>query len=442
MRSVLIGVIACVTSLPLLAQPTFSQDVGQMAQTMVQRLVKEEYSAIVATFDEQMRASLPEEKLRAAWRSILTQAGAFQRMDTPRVTTKGDYRIVVIAADFANTKTEIQIAFDRSGQVAGFTMRPVAPPKPFVDAFYVDRTRLVERDVTVDAGGWPLPGTLTVPTGPGPFAAVVLVHGSGPNDRDETVGPNKPFRDLGHGLASQGIAVLRYEKRTRQHAAKAAGLREFTVKEETIEDAAAAVKLLQATPGIDARRVFVLGHSLGGMLAPRIATAAPGIRGLIILAGAVRSLEQSIVDQVRYISMADGVISAEEQTQLDTLQKLVERVKTLKATDPPEGTATFKAPASYWVDLRGYDPPAVAQQLKMPMLILQGERDYQVTMDDFAKWKAALGSRRDAVLKSYPALNHLFIAGTGRSMPAEYTTAAHVAEEVIRDIATWIATQK
>ena len=221
--------------------------------------------------------------------------------------TKGDYRIVLIPCEFERARADVQIVLNSANQVAGFFVRPAASTTPFIDSPYVDRSTFTEREITVDAGGWPLPGTLTMPNGAGPWPAVVLVQGSGPSDRDETIGPNKIFRDLAHGLGSKGIAVLRYEKRTRQFGPKIAPLTTFTVKEETIDDAVAAVELLRKTSGIDPRRVFVAGHSLGGMVAPRIATAAgASVRGLIVLAGAVRSLEQSIIDQSRYLAELDG----------------------------------------------------------------------------------------------------------------------------------------
>ncbi len=175
------------------------------------------------------------------------------------------------------------------------------------------------------------------------------------------------------------------------------------------------------------------------MLIPRIAAASGSdLRGVIVMAGAVRSLEQSIVDQTRYMAMADGKIGPDEQKQIDAFEQFAARVKTLQDSDPPVSVMGISAPASYWVDLRGYNPPVAAQKVTLPMLVLQGERDYQVTMEDFAKWKAALGGRSDVTLKSYPTLNHLFVAGTGPSLPAEYMIAAHVAEEVVRDIVAWV----
>jgi dienelactone hydrolase len=269
-----------------------------------------------------------------------------------------------------------------------------------------------------------------------------LVHGSGPNDRDETVGANKPFRDLATGLASRGIAVLRYDKRTMVHRAKVAGLKDFTVRQEVIDDALEAVKALSAQPGINPKRVYVLGHSLGGMLIPRIGTADPTIAGLIVLAGAARPLEEAIVAQTRYLTMADGTISPEERQAIEQATAIANSVRALTPEEASSGRMIAGAPASYWLDLREYDPPSQATHVKAPMLILQGERDFQVTMEDFGRWKAALGARPDVTFTGYPALNHLFIAGTGPSLPAEYQVPGHVAEQVIRDIAAWIGASR
>jgi dienelactone hydrolase len=281
-----------------------------------------------------------------------------------------------------------------------------------------------------------VPGTLSVPTGKGPFPAVVLVHGSGPNDRDETLGPNKPFRDLAWGLASKGIAVLRYEKRTRIHGDKLAMLPKPTVQEETVDDAVAAAQLLRRTDGIDPRRVFVLGHSLGGMLIPRIGARDGEIAGLVVLAGLTRPMEETIVQQLSYLASLDGKVSDEEKKRLDQFQEQEARIKALT----PESTESLMGiPASYWLDLRGYNPPALAARLRQPLLILQGERDYQVTMEDYQAWKKGLAEKKNVTFKSYPSLNHLFIEGEGKVTPAEYEKAGHVAAAVIDDIAEWIA---
>ena len=182
----------------------------------------------------------------------------------------------------------------------------------------------------------------------------------------------------------------------------------------------------------------MLGHSLGGMLAPRIWLADPAIAGVIVLAGAARPLEDAIVAQSRYLASADGTTSPEEQRAIDDAVALAASVRALKPEDAKSGRMIAGTRPSYWLDLRGYDPTAAAAKVKAPMLILQGGRDYQVTPEEFEKWKAALGARRDVTFHSYPLLNHLFIAGAEPSLPAEYQVPGHVAEEVVRDIASWI----
>lgn len=314
-------------------------------------------------------------------------------------------------------------------------------PRTYVPPAYVDVNLFYEQDVTVGAGEWALPGTLTLPAGPGPFPAVVLVHGSGPNDRDETIGPNKPFRDLAWGLACRGVSVLRYEKRTKQHAARFTAdlLATLTVKEETIDDALLAVACLRGTPDIDPNQVYVLGHSLGGYLLPRIGAADPNIAGLISMAGPMRPLEDLVLEQVAYIAALDGAVSRAEQALLDALAVQAALVKDPNLSiDMPASSWPLGVPASYWLDLQGYRPAEDANSLNMPMVFLQGGRDYQVTLVDLEGWRSTLGSREDVEFRVYPDLNHAFIPGTGPCTPAEYDVPGHVAEEVVVDVAAWI----
>jgi dienelactone hydrolase len=298
-----------------------------------------------------------------------------------------------------------------------------------------------EEAVTVGAkGDWPLPGTLALPRGKGPFPGVALLHGSGPNDRDQTIGPNKPLRDLAWGLATKGIAVLRFDKRSRVHGEKMVKSKTpTTLKEEVIDDALLAVKLLRERKEIDPRRVFVLGHSLGAMAAPRVGRLDSSLRGLILLAGNSRPLEDLILDQFRHQFSLEGGPTKEQKEQLGRIEKQVARVKDPKlSADVPAREMPLGIPAAYWLALREYDQKAVAAKLPMPLLVLQGERDYQVTMEDFAGWKKALAFRKGVTLKSYPRLNHLFMAGVGKSKPAEYARAGHVAGEVVDDVAAWV----
>ena len=407
------------------------------ARAFVELLRTENFKAAVAQFDDTMKAAMPEAKLQKVWTAVLNQVGPFKSAGKVRAEKRGEYVTVVVTCEFEKKPLEIRVAFDQNSGVAGLFFAQV-PLVEYLTPSYAKPDAFREKEITIGQGECALPGTLTVPSGAGPFPVVILVHGSGPNDRDETIGPNKPFKDLAWGLASRGVAVLRYEKRTKQHSAKLASVRVFTVKEEVLDDALADVAVLRTTEGIDPKRICVLGHSLGGMLVPHIGWLDPNIAGLISLAGATRPLEDAIPEQYAYIFSLDGNISAEEEKQLNQAKADAEKVKSMKTEDAHSALTIFGAPASYWLDLFGYDPTDLAKTLKQPLLILHGERDYQVTMKDFERWKAALATKKNVSFKLYPSLNHLFISGTGPSTPSEYAQAGHVDEQVIADIAAWI----
>lgn len=394
------------------------------------------FEAVVQSFDDTMKNALPAADLETAWTSLKKQVGEYQQPASMRLETSDGYRAVIVQADFAQAKIDIRIVFDDQARVAGLFYQPAqvayTPPS------YVQTDEFTESELTVESGRYRLPGTLALPNGDGPFPAVVLVHGSGPNDRDETIGPNKPFRDLAQGLASAGIAVLRYDKRTLVYPDSAADPA-FTANQETVEDAVAAFELLRTTSGIDPERVYILGHSLGGMMLPRIGQRAPGAAGLIYLAAPARPSEDIMLEQVIYLLSLEPNPSEEEKAALEELKTQVQRVKDPSlSVDTPAEQLPLGISASYWLDLRGYDPPALAQSLPQAMLVAQGGRDYQVTNEDFERWRQGLAGGSQVVFALYPDLNHLFQAGEGKSRPSEYLVEIHVAEEVVADIAEFI----
>jgi len=407
---------------------SFPEELIAQAKEFVDLMVQGEFSRAVENFDSVMSKAMPEEKLKEVWQTVIEQAGPFKKQKGTRTETLPKFDIIYVTCQFEKGNLDVKVVFNREKQITGLWFAPAQ--KEYTPPDYVKLNAFKEKEIVVGSGEWALPGTLSLPEGKGPFPAIVLVHGSGPNDRDESIGPNKPFRDLAWGLASQNIAVLRYEKR------------KFTVQEETIDDALVAVNLLRGVEGIDEQRICVLGHSLGGMIAPRIGMLDKEIAGFIIMAGTTRPVEEVMLEQVNYIISIDGKITENEKTRLSEIEKAVEKVKNLKESASYSGQENLLgAPAEYWLDLRRYDAPQTAKGLQQPMLILQGGRDYQVTEDDFDGWKNALSSRKDVEFKFYPKLNHLFIEGKGKSTPAEYSQASHVAKYVIDDIAAWIKSQ-
>lgn len=416
-------------------------DPEAVAQALVDHLVAGDFVAAASDFDSAMQAALPPESLQATWEMVLSQAGPLQQQLGVQTTESQGYTVVIITLEFEKAAVDLQIFVDGDGKVAGlyFAESGSLEPQPtYEPPAYTDPAAFMEREIVLNPGtDWELPGTLTVPAGDGPFPAVVLVHGSGPNDRDETIGPNQPFRDLAWGLASQGIVVLRYDKRTRAHGELFVPSISYTVNDETVDDAVAAAALLRETEGVDPDRVYVLGHSLGALMAPRIAQRAPDLAGIILLAGPTRPAADLVLEQTRYLLGLDGDLSDGDQAEIAALEVTLAATRQAKPGDDP-ATLLFGAPPSYWIDLNQYDPVAVAQEITLPMLILQGERDYQVTLTDLEGWSAGLAGRSNLTIKTYADLNHLFISGDGPANPDEYDVPGHVAETVIADIADWI----
>ena len=296
------------------------------------------------------------------------------------------------------------------------------------------------RETPVEVGSQPylLKGMLTLPNGHGPFPGVVLVGGSGPTDMDETIGPDKPFRDLAQGLAAQGIAVLRYDKRTHDHAALAVQDRTFDIDDEYTDDALAALKQLRATPGLGRNALFLLGHSQGAAVAPHIAEKDRNIAGLILIAVPAHPLFDEMIRQLNYLI---GI----EPTQADALRTQLVMIETARkqvaafTSENPQAPGPFGTAAAYWLSLRDYDPVTVARKLSLPMLILQGGRDYQVTpADDFPRWQQAFAHDPRATLREYPGLSHLMMPAGDPPSPADYSKPAQVDPQVIADIAAWI----
>jgi len=407
------------------------------AKAFVHLMAAEKYTEGVAWFDATMTEVMPESKLKLTWESLILKVGTLKAQIGIRTEQIGEYVAVYVVCAFEKDKMDVKVVFDREKKIAGLFFLPVQeyklPP-------YVKRDTFIERDVTVGEGEWELPGTLTLPKGADSLPALVLVHGSGPNDRDESIGPNKPFQDIAWGLASRGIAVLRYDKRTKAYQKKMAAMKtNLTVKEETIDDALAAVTLLRETKEVDGKRIFVLGHSLGGMLIPRIGLRDSEIAGFIVLAGPTRPLEDLFLEQMKFAYWLDGSLTDEEKANLEKIKADVSTIKSMKESEvDPIGNRILGARPGYWLDIRGYNPAEAATDLKQPILILQGGRDYQVKKKDFQGWKQFLSSRDDVHFKFYPLANHLFIMGQGLSTPAEYLKAGNVGEEVIVDIASWI----
>ena len=447
-RRVLFGIFL---SLCLLPYPPFELErvsaiektnrTGTEANKFLEALANSNMKELNRQIDASIKSQLPASKLILLWHQLVQVKGKVQKRFNPRVETIGPYQIAYIPVQFQKELLDLKISYTPQGKVSGFFVAP--HKKGYELAPYAQSSAFTETSIKFGLDDWKLTGKLCLPGGTGPFPAVVLVHGSGPHDMDETVGSNKPFLDLAHGLASKGVAVLRYNKRTSEHKMNSEQIANLTIKEESLDDAIEAVKFLRGKKSINPEKIFILGHSLGGMLVPRMEKADNQVTGFISLTGSSIPMEEKIIDQFEYLaSLGDE----KAKTQLPLIREQASKIKNCTGSDSsgPDQEIILGASMAYWKDLKKHDPIIELKEMKKPVLFLQGERDYQVTANgDFARWKKAVANIPDAEkqfqFKLYPGLNHLFIEGSGKPNPQEYfNQTGHVEKTVIEDIANWI----
>jgi dienelactone hydrolase len=389
-------------------------------------------------FVPQLRPLVPAEAIQAAWTAALTEHGALA--DVGAAST--DQGVTRIPLTFERGRQTLVMMMNGDGQLGSLQLAPASaaePITPWQHPSYVDTSSFEEQEITLGSGALAVAGTLSRPRRPGPFPAVVLLSGSGAHDRDETIGRNKPFKDLAWGLASRGVAVLRFDKVTHAHPAEVAKDPDFTVTDEYAPAALAAVHLLREHEAIN--RIFLLGHSLGGTAAPRIAAQEPQIAGLVLLAAGAQPLHWAAVRQLRYLASLNPAASGVSEATIEAITQQAEKVDSPDLSPgTPSTDLPFGIPAPYWLDLRAYDAPAAAATLNVPIFLAQGGRDYQVTAtDDLARWQAELADRPHVTIRVYDADNHLFFSGTGQPTPTEYEPAQHMDPQVVADIAEWVS---
>lgn len=300
-----------------------------------------------------------------------------------------------------------------------------------------------ERIIVGEGSEYPLDGMLTIPEGiTGPVPAVVMLHGSGTSNMDEKVMKCTPFKDLAAGLAERGIASIRYDKRSFKHARKMKRAGLITVKEEAIEDAVLAAELIRKDPRIDAGRVFLIGHSMGAMIAPRVDAEGGDFRGLILMAGTPRTLEEVLIDQNEAVkNSAKGFVKWIVGKQVEKMTKKVDGI--YEMSEDEAKTVFFGGGVTlYYFKEMGQHPAGdYLKKSDKPLLVMQGSKDFQVNVErDFNLYKELLEGK-DATFVLYEGLNHTFVPAITddiMKMKQEYGKERHIGAEVFDDIAEWI----
>lgn len=456
------------------AETPIPQPLRDAGDAVIKALRADDLRAIEARFDPRMRILYPHDKLVATVRGLKQKAGSLQDCGEPTGGTRASHAVTDYRCNFSLAPVSVRLVWTTTGEISSLLFEPLPPePKPMPLPANVH-----EEQVTTGAARWPLPGTWLLPASDKPVPAVVFVQDLGPNDRDETTGKNKPQRDFAVGLASQGIASLRYETRKRALPQRfKTELPSWTMADEVVDDAVAALAMLASRKEVGA--VFVVGHGLGGMLAPRIAAVAADqgvhVAGVVMLAAPETSLADTIVQQQEFLAQMtipavtaqalDDIYARRENVRRLVEQQVVEKGPNEKSGNekgvneksaneksgndrrgndksgkaPSPAPLLLDMPASAWLDIGRYDPAAsLLDQPTLPALLIFGGRDFEVPIREKRLWEERVDTRPNTTLVEFPSVGHLMIDGRGSMSPAEYDKPGLVSQNVIDRVAGWI----
>ena len=422
--------------------PERVEELYALSQQFTEYLNTNNINAAMEMMDETVSDAM-DGKMESTWKQLCDSMGGFIKTGSYVGSSSQGYDAIEMTLSFNKGNMIQRIVFDSDNLISGLWFRN-GEVDPAIELKLPEGVK--ESDVTVDAGeDYALPGKLTLPENGTPVAAVVLIHGSGPNDMNETIGTNNPFKDLAYGLAQNGIAVLRYDKRSYTYgAALAEQGSEISIDEEVASDALAAVKLLKSRDDINSDNIYLLGHSMGAGLLSYINSKGADCAGYIVMAGSPRSLWELSADQ--NLLIADEMEQSGDNKQAEEIREFVrnERIRAEGLADLKGDETVFGMPASYLQSLGKIDTISLHMNDGLPMLVLQGEKDRQVSMKDFTLWQEGLSTHPKATFASFPTLNHLFGEYVGnpvlfsKIVDVEYAQKTPVSDEIITAITNWI----
>lgn len=422
--------IIFVIVLLLCGQTGFTQSAEQIGRDFIRDFFDEAYDKATVHFDQTMKTQASPAMLAQLKNNLTAQLGDFNRILEVNTEKSGEMDIYYFYSEFKQSSLDVILVL-MDNEIAGLQFNQ---HKEF------NVTYRYGEDYLITSNGLELPGTLVIPQENNRHILAVLVHGSGPNNRDEKIGDNKPFLDIAEGLMQRGIASYRYDKRT--YVAPASLPEKFTPDDEVITDVLHILDHFKTDPAFSGYKIAVIGHSLGAMLTPQILhLSGQEADAAVMMAANARPLETLVEEQLNYIK-EHTVDKAPLEKEISKLKKQIRFLNSPQfSIDAPADSLPLQLPASYWKYLKTYNPTQTALQTNQPLLILQGAFDYQVTLTDFELWKKKLRQRKKVTFKSYPGLNHLFMGTEYPSTPADYQQAGHVATPVIDDIAAWLINQ-
>jgi dienelactone hydrolase len=432
MKYVVAFLLATINFCGAFAQVGF--DAKARAKECIYLFRQEKFETLYQRMDKDMQRLLDVEKLEGFWYSLEMQMGAVKEVGEPQVTDRDSLIITVTPIQFEKNKFGFKLVFDKVGKISGMYLEPAT--QKYTPASYVDASLFYEIKKTLPDPKYPVEGMLTIPNRGRPFPVVIIAAGSGPSDKDLTMGPNRIYKDLAWGLANHGVATFRFDKRTKTYGTQMSKLKNLTVKEEYLEDLKLAIQVVKKNPEIDSTRIYILGHSEGGYLIPYFEKNLKGLAGYISFAGSYSDLAPLLLDQLYYLQT---LAPAGEKKDYDELIQQTIYCRDKLTKDSPADSLPLGMEAAYILHLNQNSPSKLAVGLNQKkLLFLQGERDYQVPKSELFLWQNALKNNPNASFELYPKLNHLGLEGDKASVPSEYEVAGNIPEYVIKRIARFV----
>lgn len=431
----------------LLLLPVFSKAQQNrpllLTQYIGEQLAKRQLDSVNHTFSPGLQAKLNTEQLQMVWLGLFNQFGPLQSVGKASMREANEAIETVLPLRFERQEQRLLLRFDSLYRVTAFILQPATEAENWRYPVYGKADSYREFSMKVISDTIQLPAILTLPKNCKKCPVVVFVHGAGPNDKDESQGPNKMFKDLAVGLASRGIASLRYDKRSLAYGPELMeDLRRLTIQTETIDDATQALVLLRQVIEIDTNRIFLFGHGMGAMLAPAIVQQSTlPIRGLVLAAPSAKTLAELVFEQYVHLASRAG-FTAEERAMLKVQETAKKNALNPQLTAGfPQDSLPLGLPAEYWLSWQKYDVGMALWQINQPLLVLSGDADYQVPPETLLHLKQKMMGREKMTYYKYPLLNHFLMPAAGNAGPEDYQRRNNVAEPVLVDLEKWIRTE-
>lgn len=398
-------------------------DFDSLNAKYVQCFIDEDFGILYSECIDEVKKQLTQEQLKSAWEQVVSDIGEYKSINKTENLQQGDYKVYTTTLEFEKTGVIVILSFDKNGKVAGLNLNYVT----------ITSDELEESETAIEVGEYKLKGVVNNAGENAPV--VIMIQGSGQSDYNESIAtsPNKPFKEISDYLYKNGITTIRYNKRYFEKPETAPT--DMTVYDEYIDDVNWLIDYADKNFSGD---IYLLGHSQGGMSVSKIAHDNDKVKGIISMAGSPRPFEDIIYDQnVESINLMD-CSQEEKDAYLKTVKDEVELVKNM---DCNTKDAYFNISKSYWKSFNELDCAKYSEELTIPMLIMQGKADFQVSYEkDYLLWKDILKGKDNVVFKEYDALNHMFMPTLydGAFNMDEYSQENHIDENVLKDIAEFI----